>query len=40
MLAGLAGLSAAMYLAAAGHHPVLLEANEFLGGKVSHCPSR
>ena len=34
MCAGLAGLSAAMYLAAAGHHPVLLEANDFLGGKV------
>lgn len=34
---GLAGLSAALYLAAAGHHPVLLEANEFLGGKVRPC---
>lgn len=32
--AGLAGLSAALYLAAAGHHPILLEANEYLGGKV------
>ena len=31
---GLAGLSAAFYLAAAGHQPILLEANEYLGGKV------
>lgn len=32
--AGLAGLSAATYLAAAGHHPVVLESNPHLGGKV------
>jgi uncharacterized protein with NAD-binding domain and iron-sulfur cluster len=36
--AGLAGLSAALYLAAAGHHPVLLEANDYLGGKVTTTP--
>lgn len=38
--AGLAGLSAALYLAAAGHHPVLLEANDYLGGKVNYSTHR
>ncbi|KAK9804186.1 hypothetical protein WJX73_010396 [Symbiochloris irregularis] len=32
--AGLAGLSTAVYLAAAGHHPIVLESNPYLGGKV------
>lgn len=34
MLAGLAGLSTAKYLADAGHKPILLEARDVLGGKV------
>ncbi|KAF9688333.1 hypothetical protein SADUNF_Sadunf02G0186600 [Salix dunnii] len=33
--AGLAGLSTAKYLADAGHKPVLLEARDVLGGKIS-----
>ncbi|KAJ3702551.1 hypothetical protein LUZ61_006256 [Rhynchospora tenuis] len=33
--AGLAGLSAAKYLADAGHRPILLEARDVLGGKVA-----
>nr|ALE33746.1 phytoene desaturase 2 [Erythranthe lewisii] len=33
--AGLAGLSAAKYLADAGHKPILLEARDVLGGKVA-----
>nr|CAA60479.1 Phytoene desaturase [Haematococcus lacustris] len=33
--AGLAGLSAAKYLADAGHHPVVLEGRDVLGGKVA-----
>ncbi|KAJ0042310.1 hypothetical protein Pint_17756 [Pistacia integerrima] len=32
---GLAGLSTAKYLADAGHQPLLLEARDVLGGKVS-----
>jgi 15-cis-phytoene desaturase len=32
--AGLAGLSAAKYLADAGHQPVVLEGRDVLGGKV------
>ena len=32
---GLAGLSTAKYLADAGHNPILLEARDVLGGKVS-----
>jgi 15-cis-phytoene desaturase len=32
--AGLAGLSAAKYLADAGHHPIVLEGRDVLGGKV------
>lgn len=32
---GLAGLSTAKYLADAGHKPILLEARDVLGGKVS-----
>lgn len=34
-LSGLAGLSTAKYLADAGHKPVLLEARDVLGGKVT-----
>lgn len=34
VLAGLAGLSTAKYLADAGHKPILLEARDVLGGKV------
>ena len=34
-LPGLAGLSTAKYLADAGHKPLLLEARNVLGGKVS-----
>lgn len=33
--AGLAGLSAAKYLADAGHHPIVLEGRDVLGGKVA-----
>ena len=33
--AGLAGLSCAKYLADAGHTPVVVEARDVLGGKVS-----
>jgi 15-cis-phytoene desaturase len=33
--AGLAGLSTAKYLADAGHHPIVLEARDVLGGKVA-----
>lgn len=33
--AGLAGLSAAKYLADSGHKPILLEARDVLGGKVA-----
>ncbi|URE37534.1 hypothetical protein MUK42_15517 [Musa troglodytarum] len=33
--AGLAGLSAAKYLADAGHKPIVLEARDVLGGKVA-----
>lgn len=33
--AGLAGLSAAKYLTDAGHKPIVLEARDVLGGKVS-----
>jgi 15-cis-phytoene desaturase len=32
--AGLAGLSAAKYLSDAGHHPIVLEGRDVLGGKV------
>ncbi len=32
--AGLAGLSAAKYLADAGHKPIVLESRDVLGGKV------
>lgn len=32
--AGLAGLSTAKYLADAGHHPIVLESRDVLGGKV------
>lgn len=32
--AGLAGLSTAKYLSDAGHHPILLEGRDVLGGKV------
>lgn len=35
LLSGLAGLSTAKYLADAGHKPVLLEARDVLGGKVT-----
>lgn len=35
IVSGLAGLSTAKYLADAGHKPVLLEARDVLGGKVS-----
>lgn len=34
IIAGLAGLSTAKYLADAGHKPLLLEARDVLGGKV------
>lgn len=34
IIAGLAGLSTAKYLADAGHKPILLEARDVLGGKV------
>ena len=37
--AGLAGLSTAKYLADAGHHPIVLESRDVLGGKVSTCSS-
>ncbi|MEW5299673.1 MAG: hypothetical protein WDW36_002664 [Sanguina aurantia] len=33
--AGLAGLSTAKYLSDAGHHPILLEGRDVLGGKVA-----
>lgn len=33
--AGLAGLSTAKYLSDAGHHPILLESRDVLGGKVA-----
>jgi len=33
--AGLAGLSTAKYLVDAGHHPIVLEARDVLGGKVA-----
>ncbi|KAG2452505.1 hypothetical protein HYH02_002744 [Chlamydomonas schloesseri] len=33
--AGLAGLSAAKYLSDAGHHPIVLEGRDVLGGKVA-----
>jgi 15-cis-phytoene desaturase len=33
--AGLAGLSAAKYLSDAGHHPIVLEGRDVLGGKVN-----
>eukprot|EP00891_Asterochloris_glomerata_P008447 jgi/Astpho2/8447/Aster-07632 len=33
--AGLAGLSTAKYLADAGHHPIVLESRDVLGGKVA-----
>lgn len=38
--AGLAGLSTAKYLADAGHHPILLEGRDVLGGKVRTSFSR
>ncbi len=34
--AGLAGLSTAKHLTDAGHHPVVLEGRDVLGGKVIH----
>jgi uncharacterized protein with NAD-binding domain and iron-sulfur cluster len=34
-LAGLSGLACAKYLADAGHKPIVLEARDVLGGKVS-----
>ena len=34
-LAGLSGLSCAKYLSDAGHKPMVLEARDVLGGKVS-----
>lgn len=37
--AGLAGLSAAKYLSDAGHHPIVLEGRDVLGGKVSVHPA-
>ena len=33
--AGLAGLSTAKHLVDAGHHPVVLEGRDVLGGKVT-----
>ena len=33
--AGLAGLSTAKHLTDAGHHPVILEGRDVLGGKVT-----
>lgn len=38
--AGLAGLSAAKYVADAGHIPIVLESRDVLGGKVRHPGSR
>lgn len=38
--AGLAGLSAAKYLADAGHIPIVLEGRDVLGGKVRRCQMR
>lgn len=43
IIAGLAGLSTAKYLADAGHKPILLESRDVLGGKVfmllCFCPT-
>ncbi len=38
--AGLAGLSAAKYLSDAGHHPIVLEGRDVLGGKVGRLHTR